>query len=183
MKKLVLAVAICVMALWATMAWAEDYTGLGGDSFGDIQVGAGGIFFTGDDNATPSNSQTEFVPTVNIHGLTDMLAWQAFYGFGADSTVMGGSLDYIVANNFDKCFTMPDMGTWWFGVGPSIVDVNDLYFDKGDATAGINDTLIGGNLGFGYNYGQWSFNIYAHYLDGQIAGQGMVLYNFNYKKK
>lgn len=177
MKKLLTAVVIATLVLWANLAWAEDYAGLGDNPWEGLQVGAGGIYFSGDDNATPSNSGSEFVPTVNLAGLTDMLAWQVFYGFGSDSTVMGGNVDYIIANNFDECFTCPTMGTWWFGAGPSIVDVKDLYFDAADANAALDDTLIGGNLGFGYNYNEWSFNMYAHYLDGQFALQGMVLYN------
>lgn len=181
MHKLLMAVLIGTVALWANLAWAEDYTGMGDKPFEGPMVGAGGIYIAGDDNGNPAESSSEFVPTVNLAGLTDMLAWQVFYGFGSDSTVWGGNVDYIVASNFDECFTCPDMGTWWFGVGPSLVDVSDLYFDDARPGAALDDTLFGGNVGFGYNWGEWSFNMFAHYLDGQFALQGAAMYNFNWK--
>ena len=182
MHKLCMAVVIGVIALWASAAWADDYSGIPDNLGQGMTVGAGGIFFSGDDNATPSSSQTEFVPTVNLAGLTDMLAWQVFYGFGTDTTVWGGNVDYIVASNFKKCFTCPGTGTWWFGVGPSLIDVNDLYTDNAVPAAAVSDTLFGGNLGFGYNMGKWGFNMFAHLLDGQMAVQGAIVYNFNSKK-
>jgi len=182
MHKLCMAVVIGVIALWANAAWADDNSVLP-DSLGrGVTAGAGGIYFSGDNGATPSESSTEFVPTVNLAGLTDMLAWQVFYGFGTDTTVWGGNVDYIVASNFKKCFTCPGTGTWWFGVGPSLIDVNDLYADDAVPAAAVSDTLFGGNLGFGYNMGQWGFNMFAHLLDGQMALQGSIVYNFNGKK-
>jgi hypothetical protein len=183
MQKLCLVVVIGVIALWASAAWADILTPVQNKTNQSATVGAGGIFFNGDDNATPSSSQTEFVPTVNLAGLTDMLAWQVFYGFGSDATVWGGSADYIVASNFKKCFALPNTGTWWFGIGPSLIDVNGLYTDDAVPAAALDDTLFGGNLGFGYKMNEWGFNLYAHILDGQMAVQGAVMYNFNTTKK
>jgi hypothetical protein len=183
MKKLAIVMLVGMMALWATMAFAQDYAALGGDDSYGPYLGLGGLYIMGDDNANPANSTSEFLPTVNLTGLNDMLAWQVFYGFGAESTVWGGNVDYILANNFDKCFTCPDMGKWWFGIGPTFMDVSDLYYDSGNTSAALSDTMIGANLGFGYLYGNWHLNLYAHYMDGQMAFQGMVMYNLMPKKK
>jgi hypothetical protein len=180
MYKLLVAVLVCTVTLWANLGWAYDLTGkTGSKSSDEMTIGAGGLYISGDDNGTPSENASEFIPTVNLAGLTDMLAWQVFYGFGSDSTVWGGNVDYIVASNFKKCFACPTLGKWWFGVGPTLLDASDLYTDAARPTAALSDTLFGGNLGFGYKMDEWSFNVFAHYLDGQMALQGAVLYNFN----
>lgn len=172
------AIFICgAIVLWSGMAWAQ-YSALGNDKneFGPW-IGAGGMYITGDNGNGESDS--EFVPTVNISGVCDYIAWQAFYGFGTDSTIWGGNVDYVLANNFDKCFTCPDIGTWWFGAGASLIDVNDLYTSDTDATAALSDTLFGGNVGFGYIWNDWSVNVYAHVFDSQFAVQGSVNYKFD----
>lgn len=175
MKRLSAVLVIGAVLLWSSMAWAQ-YSALGDDPDYGPWAGVGGLFISGDNGAGDSDS--EFLPTVNLGGLTDYLAWQAFYGFGADSTAFGGSLDYIFANNFDECFTCPDAGTWWFGAGVSMLDVSDLYFDDNDATAAVGDTYFGPNLGFGYSWDEWSLNLYAHLFDDQFAVNGAVMYNF-----
>ena len=175
MKKLVIAMMAGVVLLWATMAFAQDYAALDDSQTYGPYLGLGGLLIIGDDNA--GNSSSEFLPTVNLAGLTDSLAYQVFYGFGQDATVWGGNLDYILADNFDKCFTCPDMGKWWFGIGPTYMDVSDLFTDAADTTAALSDTFFGGNLGFGYIYDKWHLSLYAHYLDGEIALQGMVMYD------
>lgn len=171
------AVILGVMVLaWASMASAQAYSALEDSPYAGPYVGVGGLLMSGDNAAGDNDS--EFIPTINISGLTDFLAWQAFYGMGQDSTVMGGSLDYIVANNFDQCFTCPDMGAWWFGVGGTIMDTNDLYFSENDSTAAFGDTLFGANLGFGYIWDRWAFNLYAHYMtESQLGIQGSIMYD------
>jgi hypothetical protein len=75
------------------------------------------------------------------------------------------------------------MGAWWFGAGGTLIDASDLYFDENDAGAAISDTFYGPNLGFGYMWEDWMFNLYGHYLLGgdedQLAFQASVLYNIN----
>lgn len=172
------AIVICgAIALWSNLAWAQ-YSALGEDAQFGPWIGIGGLYLSGDNGAGESDS--EFLPTVNISGLTDHIAWQAFYGFGQDSTVIGGNVDYVIASNFDECFTCPDAGTWWFGAGLSMFDVTDLYASETDATAAVDDTLFGGNLGFGYIWEEWSFNLYTHLFSDQFAVQGSINYALDY---
>lgn len=174
------AIMICgAIALWSTAAWAQ-YSALGETPEYGPWIGVGGMLISGDNGAGDSDS--EFVPTVNLSGLTEYIAWQAFYGFGADSTVFGGNVDYIIADNFDECFACPDMGTWWFGAGLSMIDVSDLYVSDTDSGAALDDTYFGGNLGFGYIWNEWSFNLYTHLFEDQFAVQGSINYALDYNK-
>jgi len=179
MKRLTAVLVIGVVLLWSTGAFAQ-YAALEDSPWAGPWVGVGGLVISGDDGS--GNSNDAFVGTVNIAGLTDYLAWQAFYGMdGEEATVWGGSVDYIVASNFDECFTCPDMGVWWFGVGGTLMDATDLYYDENDANAALSETYYGPNLGFGYAWGDWMLNLYGHYLmadEDSIAFQGMVMYNF-----
>ena len=181
MKRLIAVIAVGVALLWANAAFAQ-YSALEDSPAYGPYIGAGGLLISGNNGAGDGDS--EFVPTVNIGGLTDYLAWQGFYGFGEDSTVFGGSVDYILANNFDECFTCTDdmIGQWWFGVGGTMVDVDDLYYDSTDSTAAMSETMFGPNIGFGYTWDAWVVNLYAHYLMGddedQIGIQASVMYNF-----
>lgn len=183
MKRLAIAMMAGVVMLWATMAFAQDYAALDDSQTFGPYVGVGGLFIIGDDAANPPNSTTEFLPTVNLTGLTDSLAYQVFYGFGQDSTVWGGNLDYIFADNFDKCFTCPDQGVWWFGVGPTYMSFSDVFTDEADTTAALSDNFLGANVGFGYIWDKWHLNLYAHWMDSEIALQGMVMYDVTSKKK
>lgn len=163
--------------LWSSAAFAQ-YSSLEGDPRVGPWIGLGGIYISGDNNAVPSDNDNEFLPTVNIAGLSEYIAWQAFYGFGDDSNVFGATLDYIVADNFDSCAAWPDGGVWWFGVGASLMDAQDLYYDASDATAAVDDTLFGGNLGFGYAWENWALQLYGHlFQDDHMAFQGMLLYS------
>jgi len=180
MKRLMAVLVVGVALLWTSAAFAQ-YSALEDAPTYGPWIGAGGLLISG--NNAAGDGDSEFIPTVNIGGMTDYLAWQGFYGFGADSTVIGGSVDYIVANNFDECFSCVDgmPGMWWFGVGGTLMDVSDLYYDDGDSTAAMDDTLYGPNLGFGYTWDAWMFNLYAHYLMGdedQMAFQATIMYNF-----
>lgn len=181
MKRLMAVMVLGVALLWASAAFAQ-YSALEDAPNYGPWIGAGGMLISGNNGSGDSDS--EFVPTVNIGGMTDYLAWQGFYGFGEESTVWGGSVDYIVASNFDECYTCPTdmLGTWWFGVGGTFMDVQDLYFDDADSTAAFDDTYFGPNLGFGYSWDAWMFNLYAHYLLGddedQLAFQAAIMYNF-----
>ena len=60
-----------------------------------------------------------------------------------------------------------------------LVHAADLYKSDAVPTAARTDTFYGGNLGFGYIWGDWSINLYAHYLQNELAFQGMLLYNIN----
>lgn len=181
MKRLMAVLVVGVALLWVNTAFAQ-YSALEDAPAYGPYIGAGGLLISG--NSGTGDSDSEFIPTVNIAGVTDYLAWQAFYGFGADSTVWGGSVDYIVANNFDECFSCTDemLGTWWFGVGGTFMDAQDLYSDSADSAAAISDTFFGPNIGFGYAWDAWALDLYAHYLLGgdedQIALQAMIMYNF-----
>jgi len=177
MKKLTAVLMIGVIVTWATVASAASYAALDNDPYNRAWVGMGGMYISGDNGQSPSVSDSEFVPTVNLVGVSKMLAYQVFYGMGSDSTVYGGNLDYILANNFDQCFTCPGSGQWWFGAGASVMVASDLYFDAATPTAALDDTFYGANVGFGYIWSDWSLNLYAHYLQDQFAFQGMLLYN------
>jgi hypothetical protein len=175
MKIVAAAVIGSVLMLWAGIASAQDYSALDEGAYYGPYIGVGGLMMTGDNGLGDNDS--EFIPTVNLSGVTDYLAYQLFYGFGSDSSVLGGSLDYVIANNFDECSTCPDMGMWWFGAGVTAMDVTDLYAGT-DTNAGIDDTLFGGNLGFGYMWDRWAFNIYAHLMtESQIGLQAAILYD------
>lgn len=179
MKRLTAVLVVGVALFWSTAAFAQ-YAALEDSPFMGPYAGVGGLVVSGDDGSGGNGSA--FLATVNLAGLTDYLAWQAFYGMdNEEATAWGGSLDYIVASNFDECFSCPAPGMWWFGVGGTLLDATDLYFDNNDANAAISDTFFGPNLGFGYIWGDWMLNIYGHYLLGgdedQLAFQGDILYN------
>jgi hypothetical protein len=158
---------------WSSAAFAQSYSALDGSAWEGPNVGVGGIYLSGDD--------TEFLPTVSVSGVTDYLAWQAFYGFGSDSSIFGGSLDYIFANNWDDCESCPETSVWWVGAGATIVSYSDLFLTgTGEAATGLDDTEIGANLGLGWTSGEWGLNLYLHYLpSNEIVGvQGGLTYNF-----
>ena len=71
---------------------------------------------------------------------------------------------------------------WWFGAGGTLIDVSDLYYDENDATAALDDTFFGPNIGVGYVWEDWLLTFYVHYLFGDesdsLAFQGNVMYNF-----
>jgi hypothetical protein len=176
MKKLA-AVMVCVLVLaWASLASAQTYSALDDMTSMGPYIGIGGLMMTGNNGAGDNDSA--FLPTVNISGITDYVAWQAFYGMSADSHVFGGSVDYILASNFDDCFTCPELGKWWFGVGGTAMSTSALYFDDTDASAAIDKTLFGGNLGFGYIWDRWMLNLYGHVLtDSQYGIQAAIMYD------
>lgn len=177
MKKAIAALLLAVGVFSATSAWA-GYSALGEDQ-SNVFVGAGGIYLRGDNAAGAESS--EFLPTVNVSGLADTWAWQAFYAFGDPATAFGGSVDYILASNFDECAECPDdsAGAWWFGVGPTVISYQDLFTDAQGAN-GMDCTCYGANLGFGWIWDSWNFQLYAHYLvSEEVLGlQASVNYAF-----
>jgi len=163
-----------VLTLWSSAAFAQ-YAALEGDSRVGPWLGLGGIYFNGDDTA--GNSDSDVLPTINFAGVTEYLAWQLFYGMNDDSSALGGSLDYILADNFEDCM-YPDDGIWWFGAGVSVASVSDLYFDNANPGNAVDEVLFGGNLGLGYAWDQWALQFYGHlFTDSHFAFQGMVLYS------
>lgn len=179
MRKLVGALAVTAALMWGTTAFAGDYSALDDSGVFGPSVGLGAIVFSGDNGA--GGSDTQFVPTINISGITDMIAWQVFYGSDSDTSTFGGSADYILASNFDECATCPENGIYWFGAGLSLIDYSDLFFDGATATAAVSDTEFGVNVGGGYRWDEWGFDAYLHYLvdSGTIGFQAALLYNFN----
>jgi hypothetical protein len=162
---------------WATSAFAGSYASLGEEG-SDVFVGVGGLYLSGDD-ATGA-SQTEFLPTVNISGVCDTWAWQAFYAFGDTASAFGGSVDYILASNFDECATCPaEEGVWWFGIGPTVINYDTLFEDAAGANS-VSDTEFGGNLGLGWVWDQWALQLYGHYLvdSGTFGLQASINYAF-----
>jgi hypothetical protein len=179
MKKLAVIIVWAAITLWAGLAWAQEYSVLDKAPVDSPNFGIGGLMMSGDNALGAGDS--EFIPTVNLSGVTDFVAYQVFYGMGSDSTVLGGSLDYILASNSKKLLACPTLGKWWFGAGVSAMDVNDLYAVT-DGSAGVDETLLGGNLGFGYTWDRWAFNIYAHMLtESQIGIQAALLYDVSKK--
>ena len=177
MKKLMAVLLAAVTLLWCTAAFAGSYASLGEDE-SLVFAGVGGIFLSGSD-ATGAD-QDEFLPTVNISGVCDTWAWQAFYAFGDDASAFGGNVNYILASNFDECATCPaEEGIWWFGAGPSIIVYEDLFQDAAGAN-GVDDTEFGANLGLGWLKDNWSFQLYGHYFwDSETFGiQGSLNYAF-----
>jgi hypothetical protein len=178
MKKLMAVVVVAVCAMWSTAAFA-DYASLGEDGQLGPYIGIGGIMLSGDDATGASGS--EFLPTVNISGVNDMWWWQAFYGFDSDTSVFGGTLDYIVADNFDECDTCEgEEGLWWFGVGATFASYSDLFEDATGAV-GVTDTDFGPNLGLGWAWDEWSFQVMGHYLMANqvLGGQVSINYAFD----
>jgi hypothetical protein len=177
MKGFVGALAVVLALCWSTAAMASGYAALGDNN--DLAVGFGGLYLSGD-NATGDNS-SEFLPTVNISGIADTWAWQAFYAFGDPATAFGGSVDYILASNFDECAECPDdnNGTWWFGIGPSAIHYESLFEDAAGA-GGVGCSCFGGNLGFGWIMDNWNLQLYAHYLiEEEVLGfQASANYKF-----
>ena len=164
MKKLTAILFFTVTVLWASSAFAQ-YSALDDQNEFGPAVGLGGLILSGDDTA--GGNQSDFVPTLNISGLSDWLAYQVYFGLDSDVDVWGFDLDYILADNFDECAPCAGAGgSWWFGAGPSYIDYSNLFNDSG---SGISGSGIGANLGFGYIWDQWSFNIYADYFFDESA--------------
>ncbi len=178
MKKLMAVLLLVVVTLWGAAAFAEEYSALEDQPLFGPYAGIGGLVIAGDNNATSPDGDSEFMGTLVVSGLTEYVAWQGFYAMGQDASAFGASADYIFANNFDECYTCPDQSLWWFGVGPTIIDVTDLYVDEQVTGAEWDDTWFGGNLGFGYIMGPWQLQLWAHYLqEEQMMVQGQILYN------
>jgi hypothetical protein len=175
MRKLTMLAVLLGALLWCQAAFAQ-YSALEDHPGSDVSVGLGGIALSGGGDTVDGS---EFVPTISLTGITDMVVWQAFYGFG-DASVFGGSLDYILASNFDECAECPEDNLWWFGGGLSLISYTDLFAD-GTAVAGIDDTEVGVNLGGGTRWDDWGLDVYLHYFpSNEILGvQGQLLYNFN----
>jgi hypothetical protein len=172
MRKLTMLAVLLGALLWCQAAFAQ-YSALEDRPGSDVSVGVGAIALSGDGGS-------DFVPTISLTGITDMVVWQAFYGLGSDASVFGGSVDYIFADNFDECTTCGESNnTWWFGGGLSLVSYSDLFADA--AGVGIDGTDVGVNLGGGARWDDWGLDLYVHYLpSNQITGiQGQLLYNFN----
>jgi hypothetical protein len=179
MKKLMAVLLLGAVMLWGTAAFAQ-YSALEDQPLAGPYIGLGGVVIAGDNNAASPDSDSEFMGSVVISGLTEYLAWQAFYAMGQDATAIGASADYILFSNFDQCYTCPNQGLWWFGVGATVVDVSDLYVDETVTGSEWDETWFGGNVGFGYIMGPWQLQLWAHYLqEEQMMFQGQVLYNFN----
>jgi hypothetical protein len=178
MRKLTAILLAGLVLLWATVASAQSYSALD-DSSGDVSIGLGGIVLSGDDGSGESGS--EFLPTISLTGINEYVVWQAFYGFGSDSSVFGGSVDWILASNFDECAVCPTEGLYWFGVGPTLVSYSDLFADEAVTTSAVSETEIGLNIGGGWRQDQWGLDVYVHYLPSNsiIGVQGMLLYNFS----
>jgi hypothetical protein len=167
---------VMVSVIWASSAFAQ-YSVLEDEVSYGPWVGAGGILVFGEDGV--GDDQSEFIPAISISGLNKYVAWQAFYGMGEDSTAFGGTLDYVLWSNMEDCIDCDGKGIWWFGAGVTLMDVDDLYVDDTNAGTAVNDTLWGGNLGFGYMWGDWMLSLYGHYLtEDQLAVQAQVNYNF-----
>lgn len=176
MRKAIALLLVAVGVLWAGSAFA-GYSALGEDQ-SNVYVGVGGIYLRGDNAAGDADS--DFLPTVNVSGLADTWAWQAFYAFGDPASAFGGSIDYIVATNFDECAECPeDEGTWWFGVGPTFISYQSM-FENGAGANGVDCNCLGANIGFGYMWDNWNLQLYAHYLleEEIIALQGSLNYAF-----
>ncbi|MCH7472400.1 hypothetical protein IIA79_05555 [bacterium] len=181
MKKVTAAAVALVVLLWSTLAYAQSYAALADEEHGPY-LGVGGLFFSQD---SVDGNGDETVTTVSLSGLSHYLAWQIFYGFGdGDANAYGGSLDYIFASSFGNSdsFLNPSKEMWWFGVGPSIIAMQNLFLSGVESGEGISvggtDTELGGNLGFGYMWHTWGMSVYAHYLFGpeMLVWQAMLLY-------
>lgn len=164
MKKLTAILFFAITVLWASSAFAQ-YSALDDQNEYGPAIGIGGLMLSGDDSA--GNGQNDFVPTLNISGVSDWLAYQVYFGLDSDVDIWGFDLDYIFANNFDECAPCAGAGgSWWFGGGPSFIDYGGLF--SGDE-AGISGSGLGANLGFGYIWDQWSFNLYTTYFFDESA--------------
>lgn len=179
MRKLIGALAAVAVFAWTTAAFAGDYSALEDSGAFGPSAGVGVILLSG--NNGTGDSDSEMLPTINLSGLCESVAWQVFYGFGSDSSVFGGSVDYIFAHNFDECATCPQNGIWWFGGGLTLINYSDLFTDSAAAGAAISATDFGVNVGGGYRWDEWGLDAYLHYLpDPEIFGvQAALLYNFN----
>jgi hypothetical protein len=175
MRKLTMLTVILGALLWSQAAFAysalEDHPGAG------VSVGLGGIALSGGGDTVDGS---EFVPTISLTGIAEEVVWQVFYGLGSDSSVFGGSLDWILADNFDECAMCPEDQMWWFGAGLSLISYSDLFVEG--TTAGISDTEAGVNLGGGFRWDEnWGLDLYLHYFpSNEILGvQGALVYAFD----
>ncbi len=176
MKKLTAILFFVVTVMWASSAFAQ-YSALDDQNEYGPAVGFGGLILSGNDSA--GNSQNDFVPTINLSGLSDWLAYQLYFGLDSDVDVWGIDMDYILADNFDECAPCAgEGGSWWFGAGLSYMDYGDIFNDNG---AGISGDGFGPNLAFGYIWDEWSFNLYARYfMDEEALGlMGTINYSFD----
>ncbi|MCC7477318.1 hypothetical protein IT575_02570 [bacterium] len=177
MHRLIAFVLVVMVVVWGTTALAAEYSALDGTSWEGPNVGVGGLLLSGD--GPGGDSDSEFIPTINVSGLCDYVSWQAFYGFGSDASVFGGTVDYVFANNFDECETCPTGGVWWLGAGATLMSYSDLFVTG--TTGGLDETEIGANIGGGWRSGDWGVDLYVHYLpSNEVLGfQGAVTYNFS----
>ena len=69
MRKLTAMALFVAVALWSSFAFAQ-YSALGDAPEYGPWFGAGGIYISGDNGSSPADSDSEFLPTVNLTGLT-----------------------------------------------------------------------------------------------------------------
>ncbi len=176
MRKLTMLAVVLGALLWCQTAFAQ-YSALEDHPGSGVSVTLGGIALSGGGGTTDGS---EFVPTIGLSGLAEDIVWQIFYGMGSDSSLFGGSVDWILADNFDECASCPEDSLWWFGAGLSLISYTDLFVDG--TIAGIDDTEAGVNMGGGFRWSEnWGVDLYVHYFpSNEILGfQGQLLYSFN----
>ena len=161
MKRFVLlALPLVLPVLLAQHVAAAEYAALKGK---DSYLG-GVLLFLNGENADGACAR-EFLPGICVTGLKDRFSWQAFWvtDLGADSMLVGGSADLILAHNFDDYDNKScEFAAWWLGAGASVVAYDGMYSD-GDGAA-VDGEEIGLNVGMGYHWDELAFSMYAHYF-------------------
>jgi hypothetical protein len=138
-------------------AQAADYAALEGKEFY-----AGGIlvFFWGD--GPSGDSASESLLGVSGGGLSDRLAWQGFLAcsWDGDSTMLGGNVDAVLADNFESCSTEEADGLWWLGAGGSLIAYQSVFAEASGTS--VDGEELGINVGGGYFWSSFTGNFYLH---------------------
>ena len=112
-------------------------------------------------------TDSNIVSTVNLSGLSDSIAWDAFYAVDENDGAYGADLDYIIYSNQD------DDRYWWTGIGPS-------FFSYDRTVTGDTHTRFGANLGLGYHFNDFAVRMYGIYFDGDLSFQSTVSFPLSF---
>ena len=106
-------------------------------------------------------TDSNIVSTVNLSGLTNSFAWDAFLAVDENDGAYGADLDYVFyeKNNGDSY--------WWAGIGPS-------FFSYERTVTGDRHSRYGANLGLGYHFDDFAVRLYGIYFDGDLSVQSTV---------
>lgn len=144
--------AVLVLSATGVLAAEEDSHSAANDATDIVLTDVdAGILVPFDSDGNHGDS----VPTIGFTGVGEKSEFQLFYGYKDQVGVLGGSLNY----NFASDFNCADQEYWWSGLGASV-----MYFSTEVDGDKYKSTDWGPDLGFGYKRDKFGAALHLHYL-------------------